>query len=754
MNQADVCPVTGERPDRVQETLDLIVQKFIAGDVASALAKASFPACDVPLSRWSLNNRFLAALAGTIDGRGFHQWKEVKRSVKKGAKAFFILAPTIVPDHRAEPGDNGDRPMKLVGFRAVPVFRVEDTEGEPLDYQQIQVPEHPLIDVAKAWGLRIQAVPANGIFYGSYCPGKSQILLATPDEQTFFHELAHAADEKVNGPLQGGQRPDQEIVAQLAAEVLAQMVGRQMGNPGYSYLRISGYAREWFPKVDEQEAIRKACHQVLRRTCQVIEAILKAAHEHKEDHPCPTPDPPSPSGPALPALPAEEPAPCAPAPSTGITTAPPVAAPAPAVPSTSPACAPAVEAPASIVTSPSSIPPISSTEPSTPTSGISPPCESIDRKITVNGLQLKQLLAALKPHVEAPWPNIRVFGEEGRLGIEAIGIKTQVAAKVHLPGSGVAGFDLHLPLRDLAGVVQAVKKKEKVILGLADDGQGLQVELEAISTRLNPISNPEEAPVYPGMIGEIERIATLALDTTAIDYTLPAMSTDKARPGITVLHFEPETCEKPAFVVSTDGHRLHEADMPGACVTKSFSLAAAAAELIHKLAKLLGGASADVVAGSTGPLEVRGQRWEVRSTAEEQPFPDFRRVLPRAEWLPTSVTIPLETFRSTLRAMKKIPAVTVNVNGSIDLTWTDPASGCTGKASIPQLGHDGPDVVGAFNPRYLADAFEMASTRGIWLFPALEKDTEGKPLSDGVLGPTLFRSQAGDRRAVLMPVRI
>src|SRR4051794_28838859 len=43
--------------------------------------------------RWSWGNQLLVILSGFTDARGFNQWQEVGRSVKKGEKAFYILAP-------------------------------------------------------------------------------------------------------------------------------------------------------------------------------------------------------------------------------------------------------------------------------------------------------------------------------------------------------------------------------------------------------------------------------------------------------------------------------------------------------------------------------------------------------------------------------------------------------------------------------------------------------------------------------------
>jgi hypothetical protein len=62
---------------------------------------------------------------------GFHTWKELGRFVKKGAKGILILAP-IFRKRTAEEASQDDQPNKLVGFRAVYVFDLADTDGQPL----------------------------------------------------------------------------------------------------------------------------------------------------------------------------------------------------------------------------------------------------------------------------------------------------------------------------------------------------------------------------------------------------------------------------------------------------------------------------------------------------------------------------------------------------------------------------------------------------------------------------------------------
>ena len=46
---------------------------------------------DVPCRKWSWHNQLIAALCGTTDARGFRQWDEVKRKVKKGITSSNAL---------------------------------------------------------------------------------------------------------------------------------------------------------------------------------------------------------------------------------------------------------------------------------------------------------------------------------------------------------------------------------------------------------------------------------------------------------------------------------------------------------------------------------------------------------------------------------------------------------------------------------------------------------------------------------------
>lgn len=226
----------------MKEALDGLVRQFENCDnIPQAIAHAQFPIANIPCSKWSLCNRLIVSFAGTHDARGFQQWKEVNRFVKKGSKGVSILVPWM--KKQEEKKEDADK--LLVGFIAKPVFKVEDTEGEALDYMQLELPELPLMDKAKKWGVNVKAVPANGYSYGSFNQIRNEIKLASDDEFVFFHELSHFADSQVRKDLKGGQQADQEIIAEFSALVLCAIVGKSPKNfVGNGYHYIESYSKK------------------------------------------------------------------------------------------------------------------------------------------------------------------------------------------------------------------------------------------------------------------------------------------------------------------------------------------------------------------------------------------------------------------------------------------------------------------------------------------------------------------------------
>lgn len=282
--------------EKVKQALEGVLKRFESGDIPEAIAYSTFPIYDIPSSRWSLLNRILMWIAGTQDARGYRQWKRVGRFVKKGAKSFTILAPRLVKkpiknnngNSNGEEvfievhGENGEKTeleneektiTVLAGFLAVPVFRVEDTEGEPLVYEKINVPEFPLMEIAKEWGISVKGIPWDKYYYGYFDQVNGEISLASDEETVFFHELSHVAHQKVLGQrLKGGQDWKQEIVAELSAAVLCHLFGKSPSKClGNNYQYISRYAEE------AGLTPIQGCYRVIKDVEDVLNLIFRHA---------------------------------------------------------------------------------------------------------------------------------------------------------------------------------------------------------------------------------------------------------------------------------------------------------------------------------------------------------------------------------------------------------------------------------------------------------------------------------------------
>ncbi|MEW6727548.1 MAG: ArdC-like ssDNA-binding domain-containing protein [Bacillota bacterium] len=268
--------------EKVKTALSRILAMFESGNLPAAVARTLIkpkPGTERPIDHWSLGNRLLALAADTDDARGFKQWQQVGRRVKKGAKAFYIFAPmtktrtvTVTDEETGE--ERKEERRGVIGFREVPVFRLEDTEGDPLpkpDYAPPELP--PLYDVARRFGVEeVIYAPGDGDAYGYFTwrNGK-KIVLHTHDVKTWFHELGHAVHSTFR-PLQGGQVAEQEIVAEVFAATLCELYGIQVYHK-HSWNYVRSYAGE-----DPQQAL-KAIFRVLADVEECLMRVFKAAEQ-------------------------------------------------------------------------------------------------------------------------------------------------------------------------------------------------------------------------------------------------------------------------------------------------------------------------------------------------------------------------------------------------------------------------------------------------------------------------------------------
>jgi hypothetical protein len=259
---------------RADSELEKVVQLFSSKQLPDLCVKVLINSPEKPSSKWSLGNQLLMLLAGTTDARGFRQWNEAGRFVVKGSKALWILGP-LVRKVKVEPSvlddEHSDQTKEdvfkeiLVGFRTIPVFRLEDTSGQELPAYQPRNPP-PLIEVAERFGMKVQYERLAPRMYGATDHTKKTIILASEDYDVFFHELAHAIHRTFEPKTGHGQEPEAETIAQLVAATLARLYDRPADSFSWSY--IASYAQSNNP-----QKVGRLCMKVLDRTKKILNLI-------------------------------------------------------------------------------------------------------------------------------------------------------------------------------------------------------------------------------------------------------------------------------------------------------------------------------------------------------------------------------------------------------------------------------------------------------------------------------------------------
>ena len=226
--------------DTIRRLMDLFERQDF-GEVMTHTVIRRHPEDCVPSDQWSLGNRLLMVLAGTLDARGYRQWLDVGRYVRKGETSIKIVAP-VTRRISKDKDDESEPETQLVGFCPISVFAMESTDGKPLptfDYAPPTQP--PLWPVAEKLGIKVKYTAFSGNDLGYYQPGAQQIVLKSQDAFVFYHELAHAVHNSF-APIRASGLARAEVVAEMSAVVLCQMQNI-IGYEHSAYRYMANYAQ-------------------------------------------------------------------------------------------------------------------------------------------------------------------------------------------------------------------------------------------------------------------------------------------------------------------------------------------------------------------------------------------------------------------------------------------------------------------------------------------------------------------------------
>jgi antirestriction protein ArdC len=226
--------------------------------------------------RYSFGNIMLI-LAQSPDAThvaGFNTWKSIGRWVKKGEKGITIIAPMILKKRDAdESRDEQNKP--IVRFKAVHVFDVSQTEGEPLPETAstagdpgVYIDRLKLFIESRGITVTHDEVPhgALGVSKG----GEIRVRSDLPPAQAFevlahelAHEMLHQGDEAVRG-----SKTVVETEAEAVAFVVCHAVGLQIGSAASDYIQLHQGSKDTLAQ--SLDRIQKTANTILEALAEQV----------------------------------------------------------------------------------------------------------------------------------------------------------------------------------------------------------------------------------------------------------------------------------------------------------------------------------------------------------------------------------------------------------------------------------------------------------------------------------------------------
>jgi antirestriction protein ArdC len=182
---------------------------------------------------------------------GIRTWNSLGRFVKRGEKGILILAPMVgyrrlrQEETAAEDDAKEERKQELVGFRAVYVFDVSQTEGKELPtltevQGDVSGYRERLFKFVESQGVELsyseRIAPTKGLSHS----GKITLLSGMQPAEEFStlvheigHEMLHRGDRRTLTTKQV-----RETEAEAVAFVVCQAVGLHTGTASQDYIQI------------------------------------------------------------------------------------------------------------------------------------------------------------------------------------------------------------------------------------------------------------------------------------------------------------------------------------------------------------------------------------------------------------------------------------------------------------------------------------------------------------------------------------
>lgn len=205
---------------------------------------------------------------------GFHTWRQLGRFVKKGEKGIVIIAPMMIQKQQESHTANDDTNEKILRFRAVYVFDLSQTDGEPLP-EIARVTGNPnghteqLKALIAKKGIVLEYSDALGSAEGRSHGGRIAVKPNLPPAEEFsvlVHELAH---EMLHTPelRRSLTKMVKETEAEAVAFVVCRAIGLETGSAAADYIQLYN---------GDEAALTASLERIQIAAAEIIEAIAES----------------------------------------------------------------------------------------------------------------------------------------------------------------------------------------------------------------------------------------------------------------------------------------------------------------------------------------------------------------------------------------------------------------------------------------------------------------------------------------------
>lgn len=348
--------------------------------------------------------------------------------------------------------------------------------------------------------------------------------------------------------------------------------------------------------------------------------------------------------------------------------------------------------------------------------------------------------------------NVLIATDEGRLRLSAtnleLGITCWIGAKVEEEGSTT------VPARTFTDLVSTLPA-DHVEMSFNVRTQSLNVQCGASKTDIKCI-DAQEFPPMP--VSDMDQNLQINVSEfkEMIQQVVFAASADEARPILTGVLFIAE--EDTLTLVAADGFRLsvRKATLPSP-VSEPIK-AVIPARALSELARIAGDNDKTVSLikpPGRGQVIFRMENAELVSQLIDGNFPDYKQIIPKSH--KTRVVLSTSAFlkackqaeifarEGSLIARIKVTPGSEIEPGQVEISGQSEETGSN--RNVVDATIDGPEILIAFNVRYLREVIDVIPTPNV----SLETNT---PTSPGVIRPVGDQEIANDFVHVIMPMHL